>query len=139
MNLPVIPSWASVALKFAPYVAIAVLFGLLLMSNNKVANFEAQVAAKTQQVTTLTTQRDFFATAVSQRDLMIAAQNASIDTMVANAAKSRALYEADLRIARGVSANNMKAAGELLALKAPEGELMQCRAARDLLETELVL
>lgn len=135
MTIPTLPA---VVLKFAPYAAIAALVALLYLCHGKVGSLKATVTARSAQVATLTTQRDFFATAVSQRDAAIARQNASIEALEAAAAADRTVYLKGLEAARVVSADHQKAAAQLLALTAPEGELAQCRAARSLLESELV-
>lgn len=138
MNLPVLPPWASVALKFAPYVAIVILAGLLYLSHGKVNALEATVATKETQLSAVVESREFFRKAVEQRDTAINRQNASIDALAAAAASDRTIYLKGLDVARGISADHMKASSDLLALTAPPEELAQCRAARDLLETELV-
>jgi hypothetical protein len=138
MNLPILPPWASVTLKFAPYVAIAILAGLLFLSHGKVESLEAKVSARDTQVSALIEARDFFKTAVDQRDTLINRQNSSIDALAQASVADRTVYLKGLEAARVVSADNMKVSTNLLALKAPDGELEQCRAARDLLEQELV-
>ena len=137
MNLPTIPSWASVALKAAPYVVIAALAALLYLCHGNTSALKAPVAARDTQVSALIESREFFRKAVEQRDTLIDRQNSSIDALASPAAGNRDVYLKGLEAARAVSFDHTKAASELLSLKAPDGELAQCRAARDLLESEL--
>lgn len=137
MNLPTIPSWAGVALKFAPYAIIAVLAALLYLCHGNVNSLKATIKARDTQVSALVESREFFRKAVEQRDTFIGRQNASIDALASAAAVNRDVYLKGIDVARTVSADHLKASVELLALTAPEGELAQCRAARTLLESEL--
>lgn len=138
MNLPKLPSWGGVALKFAPYVALVIAAGLLFLSHGKVNSLKATVEARNTQVSALIESRQFFKTAVDQRDALINKQSASIDALADAAKVNRDVYVAGINAARVVSADHLKASSELLSLKAPDGELEQCRAARTLLESELV-
>lgn len=134
-KLPTVPG---VVLKAAPYVVLAILAGLLYLANGKIESLKSTVTARGAQITTLTTQRDFFKDAVTQRDVLISRQNASIQALADAAQADRSAYLDGIAAAKQVSADHLKASSELLALKAPDGELAQCRAARDLLEQELV-
>jgi hypothetical protein len=133
-----LPSWAGAALKFAPAVLLALAAVALYLAGQKIDSLKAQLAAADARVETLAKEQVFFAQAVADRDALISKQNASIDALAAAAAADRTVYLKGLEAARAVSADHLKASSELLALTAPEGELAQCRAARDLLETELV-
>lgn len=140
MTLPTI-AWKAVlrtALDWLPYALIAAATVALYVANNKIDSLNATVAAKDALIETRTVQRDFFKSALDSRDELIRRQNSSIQALADAAAADRKVYLNGLEAARAVSADHLKASRELLALTAPEGELAQCRAARDLLEAELV-
>lgn len=137
MNLPIkVPYWELIK-RFGPYVLIAVLGILLFLSNAHGNSVEAQLEAAQTQAATIAGERDNYRTALGQRDELLGRQTASIRALEDAAKANRSVYEAGLKQAQAVSANHAKAAGELLALSAPDGELNQCRAARQLLEDEL--
>lgn len=123
--------------KFGPYVLIAILGILLFLSHAKTNSLETQLSASQTQVETITANRDFYRTALSQRDVLLMKQSGSIQALADAAKVNRDTYVAGIKQAQSVSADHAKAAGELLALTAPEGELSQCRSARQLLEDEL--
>lgn len=77
-------------------------------------------------------------TAIAERDEIIRMQTASIEEVELRANANRDAYRAALAKARTQSAKHQDVADTLLSLTGPEGELEQCRAARDLLEQELV-
>lgn len=123
--------------RFAPLALIAVLSLLLFLSNAHGNSVEAQLTAAQTQVETITTDRNNLRTTIAQRDQILSRQSASILALETAAKANRAVYEAGLKQAQVVSASHVKAAVELMALQAPDGELNQCRAARQLLEDEL--
>lgn len=138
MKLPILPPWASTVLRFAPYIAIAVLAGLLYLSNGRADGLKAKLEAKSMMFDEAIKSRDSYYYAVQQRDALIGKQNASIQSLADAAKVNRDAYVAGIQVARTVSADHLKVSSELLALTAPDGEIEQCRAARDLLESELV-
>lgn len=77
-------------------------------------------------------------TALRQKDAAIQQQSASIDALQAAARINRQAYDELQKTAKVSAEKHQIAAAQLMALKGPEGELAQCRAARDLLEQELV-
>lgn len=137
MTLPIKVPYLELIKRWGPLALIAVLGLLLFLSHARGNSLETQLSAAQTQVETITVNRDFYRTAVSQRDELLSRQSASISALNAAAKANRLVYEAGLKSAQVVSASHVKAAVELMALQAPEGELSQCRAARQLLEDEL--
>lgn len=138
MTLPTLPSWAGTALKVAPYAIILLLVGLLFLSRGNADSLQAKLDAKSMMFDEAVKSRDSYYYAVQQRDALISKQNGSIQSLADAAAADRAVYLAGIASAQQVSADHLKASSELLALKAPDGELEQCRSARSLLESELI-
>ena len=127
-----------IILKFLPWVASAVLSGLLFLAYGTINNQAAEIKAGTEvtafQSAVITAQ----AQAMDIRDSIIKTQSASIDQLAATSEIERATYKAGIAKATKIAGDHRAAAATLLSLSAPEGELAQCRAARDLLEAELV-
>lgn len=130
-------NWAKLALTVGPWVITAILAGLLYVSHGNNAALSAKVQAETDRADMATTTLSSYVDALKGRDSIIKAQSASIEAMKATADANRAAYEKALADARLTADGYRGRAEELLKLQAPEGELAQCRAARDLLEKEL--
>lgn len=77
-------------------------------------------------------------TSLDQKDALILKQSASIDALAEASKAGREVYRMAQVTAAASASNQQQIAKSLMALQAPFGELEQCRAARDLLEQELV-
>lgn len=124
-------------LKFLPWVATAILTGLLIMAYGTIDRLNRTVAIQKDQAAFQSTVITAQAQAIASRDKIIKMQSDSVDALGRAAEANRASYQANLAAASKVAADHRTAASQLLSLTAPEGELAQCRAARDLLATEL--
>ncbi|MGH6746405.1 hypothetical protein [Novosphingobium sp.] len=131
-------NYLKIGLKIGPWIACVLLMAALWVvhgrSSAKDIEIEALKGANTFATETLTD----YATALDQRDEAIKRQSASIDALKAAADAGRVEYDKRLAVAKQAAGAEKDKATSLLALSAPEGELAQCRAARDLLEKELV-
>lgn len=131
-------SYLKIGLKFGPWIACVLLMAALWAVYTK-------SAARQDTIENLQENLDFHAstlsnytTALDQRDEAIKRQSASIDALKAAADAERVEYDKRLAAAQQAAGAEKDKAASLLALSAPEGELAQCRAARDLLEKDLV-
>lgn len=131
-------NYLKLALKFGPWIAIGILSILLWTAHTAIGHRDATIKQRTQE-------RDFavetvtnYSRVLDQSNKAIRLQNERLQSIVKERAEERRVYEAKLVRARADAKVNYDAAASLLDLQAPEGELAQCRAARDLLERELV-
>ncbi|MBF7012530.1 hypothetical protein QUC32_23055 [Novosphingobium resinovorum] len=131
-------NYLKLALKIGPWIAIALLSVGLWSSINAGKAKDIEIEAQAAGISLLTEATTYYAAAVDQRDEAIKRQSASIDALRAAADADRTAYNQRLAAARQEASVEAGKATSLLALTAPEGELAQCRAARDLLEKELV-
>lgn len=125
-------------LKFAAPVLCAVLAFLLWGALKDLSEARQDNRDLRAEVSAAYANIDLWEEAVSDRDETIRSQNASIEGWKASAERQRVAYLSALEDARRASQVDRGRAADLLALQAPDGELAQCRAARDLLEAELV-
>lgn len=131
-------NYLKLALKIGPWIAIAFLaaglwssIGIGKVKDREIAGLKSGNAFAMETLAS-------YAMGLDQRDEAIERQSASIDALRAAAAADRTAYNKRLAAARQEASVEHDKAISLLALSAPEGELAQCRAARDLLEKELV-
>jgi ribosomal protein L12E/L44/L45/RPP1/RPP2 len=131
-------SYLKIAATFGPALLCLILGALLWGAHAKIEERDLKIAALEEQVEFTTSTVSTYVRAVSTRDDVIRQQNASMEALKAAAAADRAEYDTRLATARAEATTHRGRAAELLALATPEGELAQCRAARDLLESELI-
>lgn len=125
-------------LDWLPYISIVALFVISTLLRADNAKLTGQLNAKESENALLASYVNVQATALDQKDAVIKQQSASVDALATAAQANRSVYNAALQTAAVNARVQKEAAGQLMALTAPEGELAQCRAARDLLEKELV-
>ncbi|WJY17662.1 hypothetical protein QQS45_08375 [Alteriqipengyuania flavescens] len=131
-------NYLSLALKIGPWVAVAILAMFLSDAMGDKRDLRASLETRTEERNAAREMLGLYAEAVSSRDDTIRRQNDSIHAIRTAAAAARQRYEAGLAQAEARAATHKSRADALLALQPPEGELEQCRAARQLLEDELV-
>lgn len=131
-------NYLQLALKVGPWLIGGILALLLSNAYAKVSGLEAEVKAGVTMIAAKNDRIADYAAAVASRDAILKQQSSSIDALAAAAQVNRASYEAGLTAAAKAAGTQRDAASALLALVAPPGELEQCRAARGLLEKELV-
>ena len=125
-------------LKFGPYLIIAILGGLLFIQTERLETKGTQLDTVQSAFADTRATLDEYVKGVRDRDEIIETQNASILAIKATSDANRDAYRAELSKAAALSGAYQRSADELLKLQSPDGELAQCRAARDLLEKELV-
>lgn len=130
--------YLTMALKFGPWLLAAALAVLLWGANKNLDAADTALKAANADLVTARESLALYAVAVTDRDDAIRAQNASIEALKAQSRKHREDYERALFAAQARADVHRGKAEDLMALTAPEGELAQCRAARDLLVSELV-
>lgn len=129
-------SWLVIR-KIGPWIAIALLSVLLWQTHGASKAKSALIDTLETQVEADVAMLTAYSKALRERDIMLADQSAAINQLKQQSEADRAEYEANLANARADADEERERADDLLSLTPPEGELAQCRAARDLLEKEL--
>lgn len=131
-------AYLKLAARFGPALLCLLLGALLWVSYGTSSALRVELKTQTERADFAAATLTNYTSALSARDAVIKEQSASIDALKATADADRLAYDQRMATARTEAAKQQDRAAELLSLAAPEGELAQCRAARDLLEGELV-
>ncbi|API58549.1 hypothetical protein BSL82_03840 [Tardibacter chloracetimidivorans] len=98
-----------------------------------------RIVSRDREMTTMQQQLNVQATALAQKDAVIRQQTTGLDMILKARWQDRQAYTANLSAADGRAKSLTAQADRLIALKVPQGdEVDQCRAARELLEKELM-
>ena len=132
-------TYLKLALKFGPWIASAILAVLLWTSYTAHGATKTELSSATNSLRSAEASLLLSAKAIADRDTALVAQNESLENLRVQAEDQRKRYAVVVQEARQVTKQNDVLVQSLLDLKGPEGELEQCRAARELILKELEL